>query len=178
MPSISFKNSLCKCKSVKDRIKSVLSESNIFFSFFLKGIRFFSQALYKCTSSNFLLKGKFCKAGMRGGEGKEKKGKEKVDDTGINTRSIIDDLVGRRGRAEWRPGISFTISQRSSRKDISGPCYSSPPPERGNNRGRNGSSNFIPTETEHLVDRKTPRGQSHVQDLSDCKYARSINTRE
>lgn len=109
---------------------------------------------------------KILQSGMRGGGGgKRKRKKKKVDDTGINTRSIIDDLVGRRGRAEWRPGISFTISQRSSRKDISGPCYSSPPPERGNNRGRNGSSNFVPTEREH---RKTPRGQSRVQDLSDC----------
>lgn len=172
MPSISFKNSLCKCKSVKDRIKSVLSESNIFFSFFFKRDTIFFGSIVQVHEFEFSFEGKILQSGD------EKKGKEKVDDTGINTRSIIDDLVGRRGRAEWRPGISFTISQRSSRKDISGPCYSSPPPERGNNRGRNGSSNFVPTETEHLVDRKTPRGQSHVQDLSDCKYARSINTRE
>lgn len=158
-PSISFKNSLRKRKCEKDRVKSVFLISNIFF--FLKR---------HCTQVRIFFWEKILQSGMRGEERKEK---EKVDDTGINTRSIIDDLVGRRDRrAEWRPGISFTISAAVISKGHLWTVLFEPASwARGNNRGRNGSSNFVPTEREHhLVDRKTPRGQSHL--LSDRKYAR------
>lgn len=48
-------------------------------------------------------------------------------------------------------------------------CYSSPPPERGNNRGRNGSSNFVPTSKENTswtAKRRVWR-ISRFRDLSD-----------
>lgn len=78
MSSILFKNSLRKCKSVKDRIKSVLSESNIFFSFFFKRDTIFFGSIVQVHEFEFSFEGKILQSGDEKGRGrKREKGKRK-----------------------------------------------------------------------------------------------------